>query len=155
MDDVDVAHLRRCLELARTAREDGNEPFGSLLVGGDGTVLAEWMNTVGTGDVTGHPELALARWASLNMTADERATATLYTSCESCGMCAVGQYWAGVGRLVFALSGAQLADLAPSGTPSLRLSSREVFQRGNRPIAVDGPCDELADEAAALFEGFW
>ena len=155
VDAVDVAHLRRCLELARTARDGGNEPFGSLLVGGDGTVVAELMNTVGTGDVTGHPELALARWASLNMTADERATATLYTSCESCAMCAAGQYWAGIGRLVFALSGDQLADLAPPGGPSLRLSSREVFERGNQAIAVEGPCDELAAEAAAPFDGFW
>jgi tRNA(Arg) A34 adenosine deaminase TadA len=155
VDDVDVAHLRRCLELAAAARDGGNEPFGSLLVGGDGTVLAELMNTVGTGDVTGHPELELARWASLNLTADERARATLYTSCESCAMCAGAHYWAGIGRLVFALSGAQLADLAPPDSPSLRLSSREVFERGNRAITVAGPCDELSAEAAALFDGFW
>ena len=32
VDEIDVRHLRRCLELARRAREDGNEPFGSLLV---------------------------------------------------------------------------------------------------------------------------
>ena len=114
VDHTDVAHLRRCLELARAARDGGNEPFGSLLVGGDGSVLAELMNTVSDGDVTGHPELALAAWASLNLTADERAVATLYTSCESCAMCAGGQYWAGIGRLVFALSGAQLADIAPA-----------------------------------------
>ena len=68
-------------------------------------------------------------------------------------MCAGGQYWAGIGRLVFALSGEQLADLA--GGTSLRLSSREVFARGNVPIAVEGPCDELAAEAASVFEGFW
>ncbi len=30
---VALDHLRRCLELARTARDGGNEPFGSLLVG--------------------------------------------------------------------------------------------------------------------------
>ena len=68
-------------------------------------------------------------------------------------MCAGGQYWAGIGRLVFALSGEQLAD-SPAA-PSLRLSSREVFARGNVPIAVEGPCDELAAEAASVFEGFW
>ena len=60
-------------------------------------------------------------------------------------MCAGGQYWAGIGRLVFALSSEQLIDLVPPGTPTLRLSSREVFARGNVPITVEGPCDELAD----------
>jgi tRNA(Arg) A34 adenosine deaminase TadA len=154
VDQTDVAHLRRCLELARAARDGGNEPFGSLLVDRDGNVLAELMNTVSDGDVTGHPELALAAWASLNLTADERAVATLYTSCESCAMCAGGQYWAGIGRLVFALSGAQLADIAPAGR-RLRLSSREVFERGNVPIDVDGPCAELTTEALAVFDGYW
>jgi tRNA(Arg) A34 adenosine deaminase TadA len=155
VNEIDVVHLRRCLELARAAREGGNEPFGSLLVGADGSVLAELMNTVGAGDVTGHPELALAAWASQNMTADERAGATLYTSCESCAMCAGGQFWAGIGRLVFALSGAQLTDIAPDGGRRLDLSSREVFGRGNVPIDVDGPCEELAAEAVAVFDGFW
>ena len=154
MAPADVELLRRCLELARAARDGGNEPFGSLLVGADGTVLQELTNTVGGGDITGHPELALAAWASQHLSVAERAGATLYTSCESCAMCAGGQYWAGIGRLVFALSGEQLADLVPVG-PALRLSSREVFARGNVPIAVEGPCAELAAESASVFEGFW
>ena len=155
IDQTDVSHLRRCVELARTARQAGNEPFGSLLVGGDGSVLVELTNTTGTGDVTGHPELALAAWASLNLTADERAAATLYTSCESCAMCAGGQYWSGIGRLVFAVSGDQLNAILPTGVPRLDVSSRDVFDRGNVAVAVEGPCEELSVEALAVFEGFW
>jgi len=155
MDQTDVTHLRRCVELARSAREAGSEPFGSLLVGGDGRILLELMNTTGDGDVTGHPELALAAWASLNLTVDERAAATLYTSCESCAMCAGGQYWSGIGRLVFALSGDQLNAIVPEGGRTLQLSSREVFERGSVHIVVDGPCNDLHDEALAVFDGFW
>ncbi len=155
MDQTDVSHLRRCVELARTARQAGNEPFGSLLVGGDRSVLVELMNTTGNSDVTGHPELALAAWASLNLTADERAAATLYTSCESCAMCAGGQYWSGIGRLVFAVSGGQLNAILPIGVPRLDLSSRDVFDRGNVDVNVEGPCEELSDEALAVFDGFW
>ena len=40
MDETDVKHLRRAIELARLARAHGNHPFGSLLVGGGGEVLA-------------------------------------------------------------------------------------------------------------------
>jgi len=155
MDERDVAHLRRCIELAREARAGGNEPFGSILVGADGTVLSERSNTTGTGDVTGHPELALAAWASVHLTPEERAGATLYTSCESCAMCAGAQYWAGVGRLVFAVSGAQLADLVDPSVPVLDLPSREVFARGNRRIEVEGPCAELEAEGLAVFAGAW
>src|SRR5262245_33877171 len=155
MDQTDISHLRRCVELARSARQSGNEPFGSLLVGGDGSVLVELMNTTADGDVTGHPELALAAWASLALTATERAAATLYTSCESCAMCAGGQYWSGIGRLVFAVSGEQLNAALPAGVPRLDLSSREVFARGNVAVAVEGPCDELRDDALAVFDGFW
>ena len=155
MDDTDVSHLRRCVELARAAREAGNEPFGSLLVGGDGRVLIELTNTTGNGDVTGHPELALAAWASVNLSNDERAAATLYTSCESCAMCAGGQFWSGIGRLVFAVSGEQLDAILPSGILRLDLSSREVFGRGSVEVKVEGPCDELRDEALAVFDGFW
>ena len=60
MDEADVRHLRRAIELARLAREHGNQPFGSLLVGGSGQVLAEHENVVMTAsDDTGHPELTL------------------------------------------------------------------------------------------------
>jgi tRNA(Arg) A34 adenosine deaminase TadA len=156
MTPADVAHLRRCLELARAARARGDEPFGSLLVGPDGRALAERENAVvTTGDRTAHPELALAGWASANLSPTERAASTMYTSCEHCAMCAAGHFWAGIGRLVFAVSGEQLAAVVPPGVPVLALSSREVLSRGSVPVVVEGPCAELADEGLALFAGFW
>jgi tRNA(Arg) A34 adenosine deaminase TadA len=156
MDAVDVIHLRRCLELAREARDRGDEPFGSLLVGADGAVLAEERNAAATlQDVTAHPELMLVRWASQHLDAAQRAGATMYTSCEHCAMCAAGHHWAAIGRLVFALSGEQLIAMLPPGPPVLRLSSREVFARGSNPVVVDGPCPELEVEARALFDGVW
>lgn len=152
----DIAHLTRCLELAQVARARGDEPFGSLLVGPDGELLAERENAVNsTNDVTAHPELALAAWASRNLTPEQRARSTMFTSCEHCPMCAGAHYWAGIGRLVFALSGAELGELAPAGVTGLALGASEVFVRGSRPITVEGPCEELAEEARALFDGFW
>lgn len=153
MTPTDLDHLRRCIELAREARERGDEPFGSLLVGADGEVLAERNNREHSdGDVTEHPEIWLAAWASRNLTPDERAGATIYTSGESCPMCAAAQYWAGVGRLVFAMSGEQISAVRGPGSAGIALSSRDVFARAVGPaIRVEGPADELADEAAALY----
>ena len=70
-------------------------------------------------------------------------------------MCAGGQYWSGIGRLVFAVSGGELNAILPIGVPRLDLSSRDVFDRGNVDVNVEGPCEELTDEALAVFDGFW
>ena len=62
LDDTHRHHLRRCVELAREALEAGDFPFGSLLVGEDGSVLGERMNQERTGQPLAHPEIDLARW---------------------------------------------------------------------------------------------
>ena len=36
MDDRDLVHLRRCIELAEKRARAGDHPFGSLLVDGNG-----------------------------------------------------------------------------------------------------------------------
>jgi tRNA(Arg) A34 adenosine deaminase TadA len=60
VDASELARLRRCVELAAEALDAGDEPFGSVLVGGDGTVLGEDHNRVASGDRTRHPEFAPA-----------------------------------------------------------------------------------------------
>ncbi len=151
MTPEDVTHLRRCIELAAEAVERGDDPFGSVLVAADGSVLAERSNRVVTsGDVTAHPELHLAQWASVHLTPEQRSSATMYTSGEHCAMCAAAQVWAGIGRLVFALSAEQIREVAASGT-AIRLSAREVVELSNASVVIEGPCDELIDRARALF----
>ena len=77
MTDHDT-HLARCVELAREALDDGDDPFGSVLVDDAGNVLAEARNReVSRADPTAHPELELARWAWRNLDAPGRASATL------------------------------------------------------------------------------
>ena len=41
---IDEGHLRRCVELATQALENGDDPFGSVLVDADGATLAEALN---------------------------------------------------------------------------------------------------------------
>src|SRR5690625_1311417 len=105
-------HLRRGDERAEEALQEGAEPFGSVLVGAGNKVLAEDRNrTVSSGDPTRHPEFALARWAAQNMTPEERADATVYTSGEHCPMCAAAHGLVGLGRIVYASSSKQLVAL--------------------------------------------
>ena len=108
LEKAELKHMRRAVELAREALEAGDDPFGSVLVSGDGEVLAEDRNREGSGDATRHPEFDLARWAATHMTPVERAKATVYTSGEHCAMCAAAHGWVGLGRIVYAVSSRQL-----------------------------------------------
>jgi tRNA(Arg) A34 adenosine deaminase TadA len=143
--------LTRCVELAREAVDAGDEAFGSVLVDAAGQLRREDRNRdVSDDDPTGHPELALARWAGRNLTQGERAGATLYTSGEHCAMCAAAHGWVGIGRLVFAMSTPQLLALRhelglPPG-PVAPLRAADVAPR----VTVLGPDPELADVVAGL-----
>lgn len=150
INETDLLHLRRCIELATTALEAGDEPFGSILVSADGEVLAEDHNHVAGGDHTQHPEFALARWAAENLTPEERAKATVYTSGEHCPMCAAAHGWVGLGRIVYASSSEQLAQwLSEMGVPVSRVRNLAI-QDVIRDTPVDGPVPELAEQVREL-----
>nr|WP_197354701.1 nucleoside deaminase [Streptomyces bathyalis] len=150
MDDVDLRHLRRCVELASEALEAGDEPFGSVLAAADGTALAEDRNRVALGDRTRHPEFELARWAVANMTPGERAAATVFTSGEHCPMCAAAHGWVGLGRIVYASSSEQLAAwLAELGVPAPPVRTLPI-QEVVPGAVVEGPVPGLDDQVRDL-----
>ena len=150
ISDIDIKHLKRCVELAEIALKKGDEPFGSVLVSANGEVLAEDHNHVAGGDHTQHPEFALARWAVENLSPEERSKATVYTSGEHCPMCAAAHGWVGLGRIVYASSSEQLVEwmnemgVAPSRVRNLPID--EVI----RDVVVDGPVPELAEKVRQL-----
>jgi tRNA(Arg) A34 adenosine deaminase TadA len=152
-DARDLAHLRRCVVLAGEALAAGDGPFGSVLAGADGTVLAEDRNReISSGDPTAHPELALSRWAAAHLTPGERAAATVYTSGEHCPMCAAAHAWVGLGRIVYAASSAQLAGWrAGWGLPAGPVAVLPVTAVAPG-IAVAGPVPPLDEEMRRLHE---
>ncbi|MEU4547544.1 nucleoside deaminase [Nonomuraea dietziae] len=136
MTNADELFLRRAIELAAEAREGGDPPFGSLLVGADGEVLVEERNSsLSDADITAHPELKLARWAGRELDADSAARTTMYTSCQPCGMCAGAIERSGLGRVVFALSTEQLGTLKPPATVAgARLEGPALFEEARLPV---------------------
>lgn len=150
LNEFDLTCLRRCVELATDALEAGDEPFGSVLVAADGSVLAEDRNRIADGDATRHPEFALARWAAENLSPDARAAATVYTSGEHCPMCAAAHAWVGLGRIVYASSSEQLAQwLDALGKPPPPVNTLPINAVAPG-IPVDGPVPELAEQVRAL-----
>ena len=156
LEPADEGHLLRAIELARISREKGNHPFGSLLVNTAGDVVLEAENTVVTSqDVTAHAELNLVRAASMQFDVGALRGSALYTSTEPCAMCSSAIFWSGIGRVVYALSSEQLMGIVrdESGSSTLALSCREVFERGGRNIEVSGP--HITEQAAKVHERFW
>jgi tRNA(Arg) A34 adenosine deaminase TadA len=155
--DADIALLREAIRISQAAVAHGNHPFGALLSDAGGLVMATAENSVTTeSDVTCHAETNLVRTAAARgFSAAELAGCTLYTSCEPCAMCSGAIYWAGIGRVVYALAETSLLGL--TGThpqnPTLQLPCRVVFGAGDRETAVAGPAIEA--EAAQPHRGFW
>ena len=152
----DQDFLRRSFVIARRAVENGNHPFGALLVDADGTVLLECENTFHPGhDGTAHAERLVCTQASTTFAPEVLARATLYSSAEPCAMCAGAIYWVGIGRLVYGLGEARLKAITGDHpeNPTLDLPCRQVFAAGQKAIAVVGP--SLEDEAAQVHQDFW
>lgn len=151
--ETDLVHLRRAIALAAEAADDGDGPFGSVLVDRAGIErFADRNRERSNGDAMRHPEIEVARWAMTHLSPADRAAATVYTSGEHCPMCSAAHAWVGLGRIVFAASSAQISEwraaagAAPSAVAALPIA---VVAPG---LETDGPVEELADEVRVLIE---
>jgi tRNA(Arg) A34 adenosine deaminase TadA len=155
--EQDLVFLRRAIELAREARNDGRHPFGALIVNERGDTIVSALNNAvrPKGDPTQHAETVACAEAAGLLHEPELAKCTLYSSTEPCAMCAGAIYWTGIGRVVFALSEKGLLSYTGSHVqnPTLDLPCREVFAHGQKKILVAGPL--LEEEAGKVHEGFW
>lgn len=147
----DKKYLKRSVELAREALKTGNSPFGSLLVSEEGEILFEDHNRDADGDQTRHPEYAIAKWAAENLSAAERKSSIVYTSGEHCSMCSSAHGLAGLGRIVYASSSAQLRawqkERGITERSALKgLSIEEVIN----DTEIDGPDEELSQQVKQL-----
>ena len=155
MTGNNLKFLRQAFAVAQRAREQGNHPFGAILVDANGEKLLEAENTVITDrDCVGHAETNLLREASRRFEARALAQCTIYASAEPCAMCAGAIYWSGVNRLVYGLSKQRLSEIQNQQIYwQLALPCREVFARGQREISVEGPA--LEAEAEIVHKGYW
>jgi tRNA(Arg) A34 adenosine deaminase TadA len=157
LSELDLDLLRQSIRLSEESRERGRHPFAALVADAQGRVIARAGNNSmpPEGDPTQHAELVAAALAARQLSPEELADCTLYTSAEPCCMCSGAIYWTGIGRVVYALSEHSLLGLtgAHPENPTFSLPCREVFARGQRVIDVHGPM--LEDEAATAHAGFW
>jgi tRNA(adenine34) deaminase len=131
---TDEAFMRRALELARRAEEQGEVPIGAVVVI-EGRIVGEgWNRPIAASDPTAHAEIEALRAAALSQKNYRLTGATLYVTLEPCDMCLGAMFHARIARAVF----------GASDPKKLVLKNQVVLQGG-----------VLAAECGALLSSFF
>ena len=101
MSEDDQRFMRRALELARKAQEEGEVPVGAVLIM-DGQIAGEgWNRPIASSDPTAHAEIQAMRTAALATKNYRLGNSVLYVTLEPCDMCVGAMFHARVARCVF------------------------------------------------------
>jgi len=144
--DTDTIWMRRALELARHAGDNGEVPVGAVLVM-DGDVVGEgWNRNIELNDPSAHAEMLALREAGRRLANHRLVHATLYVTLEPCPMCVGACIHARVARVVFGASDPKTGALG--GEFDLQAAGRH-----NHAFEVLGGV--LADECAEVLKAFF
>ncbi len=144
------AYIKRTYQLAKSAQEKGNHPFGALLVIDNSVVLTAENSVITDHDVTKHAELNLVSKATQELNPEGLSQSVLYTSTEPCAMCTGAIFWAGISTIVYGCSAGMLGEIAGG---AFVVPCRDLLKYGNRPVNVVGPL--LEEQGAAIHRNFW
>jgi tRNA(adenine34) deaminase len=99
MSDGDF--MRRALDLARRAEEEGEVPVGAVVVLDQRIIGEGWNRPIASADPTAHAEVQALRSAAASMKNYRLTGATLYVTLEPCEMCVGAMFHARVERCTF------------------------------------------------------
>ena len=108
--------MRRALELARRAKQEGEVPVGAVVVQ-DGKVIGEgWNRPIAARDPTAHAEIQAMRAAAQALKNYRLTGAILYVTLEPCEMCVGAMFHARIARAVFGATDPKKKILKPQTT---------------------------------------
>src|SRR6267143_2704429 len=142
---TDEVFMRRALELARRAQEEGEVPVGAVLVLHEKILGQGWNRPIAAADPTAHAEIQAMRAAATALRNYRLTGATLYVTLEPCVMCVGAMFHARIGRVVFGASDPKTG--AAGGVVDLFKKEKMNHQA---PIQGGG----LASECGALLSRF-
>lgn len=139
--DSDGFYMKKALEEAQKAYEEGEIPVGAVVACG-GRILARAHNLTETlTDVTAHAEMQALTAAANSIGGKYLNDCTLYVTVEPCVMCAGAIGWAQVKRLVYG---------AADEKRGYRKFAPAVLHPRTEVVA-----GVMAEEAAALMKAFF
>ena len=96
--------MRRALELAQRAQQEGEVPVGSVVVLEEKIIGEGWNRPISACDPTAHAEIQALRAASGKLKNYRLTGATLYVTLEPCEMCVGAMFHARISRAVYGAS---------------------------------------------------
>jgi tRNA(adenine34) deaminase len=97
----DEQYMRRALDLARRAQDEGEVPIGAVVVLQQQIIGEGWNRPIGAADPTAHAEIQAMRAAAKTVSNYRLTGATLYVTLEPCEMCVGAMFHARIARAVF------------------------------------------------------
>ena len=140
-EEKDIRYMKRALDEARAAFDEGEVPVGAVIVCQDRVIARAHNLTETLTDVTAHAEMQALTAAANTLGGKYLNECTLYVTVEPCIMCAGAIGWAHVSRVVFGASDEKRG--YQRFAPEALHPKTEVVQ------------GVLADEAAALMKDFF
>lgn len=138
--------MRRCLDLARVALEQGDSPVGSLIVQ-DGRIVARGVEAVNAkSDPTAHAEVEALRSACESLRTLNLSGCILYTNVEPCWMCSYAIRQTRIARVVFGLRNEKVGGLSSK--------FRVLFDQGLKLPLPDVEAEVLHEECRLLSAEF-
>lgn len=131
----DEFFMEKAVELSIKAVENGNEPFGAVLVKDDRIVYTNENQIYTRHDPTFHAEMGLIRRFVEETGITNLKDYTLYSSCEPCFMCSGAMVWVNLGRLVFGAGNDDLEKILGNEGIS---TTKAVFENSFRKPEVKG-----------------
>ena len=148
----DQYYFEKAVKISQMALDGGNEPFGALLVDGEGNILLEQGNRVGDlHDATAHDSLELARTAGRKYDAEFLSQCTLYATIEPCFMCFGGVFWANIGHVKYAMRESDLNAMF-GGDPLISIHTADITGRIGKDISVEGPYEPIVGEVKKVIQ---
>ncbi len=144
--DVDLRMMRRAMDLARRAADEGEVPVGAVIYRGTEVVAEGWNLREATDDPTAHAELIAMSRAGRELREWRLNDCSLAVTLEPCPMCAGAMVNARLGRVVYGATD-------PKAGACDTLYEIPTDRRLNHRVDVVGGV--LADECGDLLREFF
>lgn len=102
--NTDKKFLLQAIRISEHNVEQGEGPFGAVLVKDSVIISSAGNRVISSNDPTAHAEINVIREATGKLKTFDLSGCTIYCSCEPCPMCLSAIYWARIDRIVYANS---------------------------------------------------